>query len=77
MPWFKRLVSGTSSRRARFDLRLVHMSFVVKNVALVQVFSASTLNIAYQYHFTNVHSLIKLRRYITLATDIVLTYMQK
>jgi hypothetical protein len=39
VPWLKQLVTGLSPQRPEFDLRLVHVVFVVDKVALGQVFS--------------------------------------
>jgi hypothetical protein len=37
VPWLRQLVTGLSPRRPGFDVGLVHVGFVVDNVALGQV----------------------------------------
>ena len=37
-PWLRRLVAGPSPRRPRFNLRPVHMKFIVDTLAMRQVF---------------------------------------
>jgi hypothetical protein len=51
VPWLRRLVSGLSSRRDGFAPRSVHVGFVMKKLALGQVF-LRFLRFPCQYHST-------------------------
>jgi hypothetical protein len=53
VPWLRRLVAETSSRRPGFALEIVHVGFVAEKVEMDQVpFSPSSSILLYQYHST-------------------------
>ena len=64
-PWLRRLVAGLSPDRYEFNPRLIHVGFVVDNVAFGQV-PLRLLLLSCQYHPTNA---LYTCTYIILATE--------
>jgi hypothetical protein len=74
VPWLRRLVASLSPWRPGFDIRSVHVEFVVDKVALGQVFPPSTSVFPCQFHSTGtpLHGKIKKKSFSSQGCTISL-----